>query len=239
MCEPQFRCAGALACNPHSLSVTSRAKGVNFMTRRIPSIYSALTNAFPAPEPGLKSKSCFQLLISVILSAQTTDAQVNQVTRPLFSRYPDAEALASAKQAEIERLIYSTGFYRMKAKNIINAARFLIDRYSGTIPSTIEELIKIPGVGRKSANVIVGRCFGKPAIIVDTHFSRVVRRLGITDEKDPVKIEMALKAMVPEKEQYRFSMLVYLHGQSVCTARKPDCISCAIQAYCRYFSGGK
>ena len=200
-------------------------------------IYSALSAAIPAPEPGLRSQSCYQLLISVILSAQTTDRQVNTVAEELFRRYPDAQALATAHQEEVERIIYSTGFFRMKAKNIRKAARVLLECYGGNVPSTIEELVKIPGVGRKSANVIIGRCFGKPAIIVDTHFSRVVRRIGLTDEKSPERIEMAIKAMVPEVKQYRFSMLVYRHGQSVCTARKPDCASCVIRGSCQFYAG--
>lgn len=207
------------------------------MDTRIHSIYQALSAAIPVPEPGLRSGSCFELLISVILSAQTTDVQVNSVTPLLFSRFPDAEALASAAQEEIEETIHATGFFRTKAKNLRNAARVLLERYDGEVPRTIEELVIIPGVGRKSANVIVGRCFGKPAIIVDTHFSRVVRRLGITKERDPGRIEMTLKGVVPEEEQYRFSMLLYTHGQRICRARNPSCLSCVIKSYCDYFAG--
>jgi len=204
---------------------------------RIHPIYQALSAEIPVPEPGLRSGSCFELLISVILSAQTTDVQVNSVTPLLFKRFADAEALASAAQEEIEGIIHATGFFRTKAKNIRNAARVLLERYNGEVPRTIEELVKIPGVGRKSANVIVGRCFGKPAIIVDTHFSRVVRRLGITRERDPGRIEMTIKKLVPEEEQYRFSMLLYTHGQRICRARNPNCLSCVIKSYCDYFAG--
>ena len=211
----------------------------NLLDTRIHSIYEALSAAIPVPAPGLRSGSCFELLISVILSAQTTDAQVNGVTPLLFNRFPDAEALASASQEEIESIIYSTGFFRAKAKNIRNAARVLIERYDGAVPAVIEELVRIPGVGRKSANVVIGRCFGKPAIIVDTHFSRVVRRLGITEERDPGKIEMTLKRMVPEDAQYRFSMLVYTHGQTICKARNPNCQSCVINSFCAYYAANR
>ena len=209
------------------------------MDSRIESIYKALSSSFPKPEPGLRTESCFELLISVILSAQTTDAQVNQVTGPLFSRFPDARALADASQDEVEKIIYTTGFYRVKAKNIRSAAGFLLDQFNGVVPSTIKELITIPGVGRKSANVIIGHCFGKPAIIVDTHFSRVVRRIGLTGEKNPEKIERLMKELLPEKIQYTFSMFLYLHGQSVCKARKPACPDCAIREYCRYGEVGE
>ncbi len=199
------------------------------------SIIIALSDSMPNPQPGLQAFSCFHLLVSAILSAQTTDAQVNRVTGALFERYPDAKMLASADQEDVERLIYSAGFYRAKARNIREASRILLENYNGEIPSEIDELVKIPGVGRKVANVIIGQCFGKPAIIVDTHFARVVKRVGMTDEKDPVKIEMAVKTLVPEQEQYRFSMLLYRHGQSVCKAKKPECESCVIKTYCRYF----
>ena len=207
------------------------------MNRDVISIYSALSSSFPTPELGLRTESCFELLVSVILSAQTADAQVNKVTGSLFSRFPDAHALAAATQEDVERIIYSTGFYRAKARNIRNAARVLLDRFDGVVPPTIEELVTIPGIGRKSANVIIGHCFGQPAIIVDTHFSRVVRRIGLTTEKDPAKIERAMKAVIPEKMQYAFSMLVFSHGQSVCKARKPDCPGCPILEHCRFGSG--
>jgi endonuclease III len=207
------------------------------MNNDIKLIYLALSSAFPEPEPGLKTESCYELLISVILSAQTTDAQVNQVTGLLFSRFPGAHDLAAAPQEEVAQIIYSTGFYKVKARNIRNAARVLLDRFDGVVPPTIDELVTIPGVGRKSANDIVGHCFGQPAIIVDTHFSRVVRRIGLTREKDPGKIERVMKEVIPEKIQYKFSMLVYLHGQSVCKARKPVCSSCVIRSYCEF--GGR
>ncbi len=209
------------------------------MNERIDAIYSALLSAIPSPEPGLTSRSCFELLISVILSAQTTDAQVNRVTEVLFARFPDVETLAAAGQEEVERIIRQVGFFRMKAKHIRSAARVLLDRYNGEVPCTIEELLHIPGVGRKSANVIIGDCFGKPAIIVDTHFKRVVRRVGLTEEDDPGRIEAALRAMVPENMQHTFSMLIYRHGQSVCTARKPQCETCVIRSRCRYYADSK
>jgi len=205
------------------------------MERNLNEVISALSESIGKPQPGLRSRSCFELLISAILSAQTTDAQVNQVTEGLFERFPDAGSMAVASKGELEKLIYSTGFYRAKAANIRGAARMLIERYNGEVPATMGELIVLPGVGRKVANVIIGGCFGKPAIIVDTHFARVVKRIGLTEASDPAKIEKTVKALVPEEKQYLFSMLLYRHGQSVCKARKPECEDCAIRAYCWYY----
>ena len=240
---------GTLAVNIDTLDIVQFVRSAVYFTREEPqmialdrqiqSIYNALSSSLLQPEPGLRTRSCYELLVSVILSAQTTDAQVNQVTGPLFSRFPDARALAAAKQEEVEKIIYTTGFYRVKARNIRSAAKFLLDRFDGVVPATIAELVEIPGVGRKSANVIIGHCFGKPAIIVDTHFSRVVQRVGLTEEKNPEKIERFMKAVVPEDIQYRFSMLIYLHGQSVCKARKPECDGCVIRTCCRFGSAEK
>ncbi len=175
---------------------------------------------------------CYQLLISVIMSAQTTDAQVNEVTPRLFSRYPGAEDLANAAQVDVERIIHSTGFYRTKARNIRGTARVLMEAFNGEVPSTMEELITLPGVGRKSANVVLGHCFGQPAVIVDTHFSRVVRRIGLTCESDPTRIEGDLKQLVSPDFQYRFSMLINRHGRKTCKARSPLCVDCPIFDCC-------
>lgn len=195
-------------------------------------IFDLLSKAIPDTKPLLEYRSSFELLIAVILSAQTTDNQVNKVTRQLFQKFPDAATLGSASIKEIERIVKATGFYRNKAKYIVQTALIIENNYDGLVPDTMEQLDSLPGVGRKSANVILGTCFGKPAIIVDTHFSRVARRLGFTDSADPHKIEMELKMLVPEEKQYKFSMLINRHGRIWCYARIPECESCPIRMHC-------
>lgn len=204
------------------------------MKDRIKSIHSILSRTITDSQPLLTFDNCYQLLIAVIMSAQTTDAQVNQVTPKLFERFPNPEDLAAATQEEVEEIIHSTGFYRSKARNIRGTAEMLIESYDRKVPDTIDELTKMPGVGRKSANVILGHCFGQPAIIVDTHFGRVVRRIGLTAEKDPGKVEKQLKEIVPTNIQYDFSMMINRHGRQTCAARAPRCDDCAIVQLCDY-----
>lgn len=197
-------------------------------------VLELLRHEYPSLKPLLSFSNAFELLISVILSAQTTDAQVNEVTPALFRRYPTAAALAEAPQAELEELVRPTGFFRSKAGNIKNAAAALVENYGGEIPQSIEELVKLPGVGRKSANAVAGTLFGVPAIIVDTHFSRVCRRLELTSESAPERIERDLAAIVPERERTDFSMAVNYHGRYCCTARKPECGRCPVRSLCPY-----
>lgn len=194
--------------------------------------YRQLDAEYPGKVIFLTYDTSFQLLISVILSAQTTDRQVNEISDELFSRYPDPNALAAAEQEDVEHIIKSTGFFHTKAKNIIGTAEKLKDSFSGKVPATMKELLSLPGVGRKSANVILGAVYNKPAVIVDTHFSRVVRRFGLTPEKDPTKIEQAVKRILPSDKQYRFSMIVNKHGRTYCLARKPDCAHCPLSEEC-------
>ncbi|HZJ87686.1 MAG TPA: endonuclease III [Sphaerochaeta sp.] len=177
----------------------------------------------------LDERDPFRFLISVILTAQTTDRIVNIVTKDLFAAYPDAESLANADPKAVEEIVYPTGFYRAKAKNIIAAAQQLV---GVPVPDTMEELVQLPGVGRKTASCVLGDIYGKPAIIVDTHFNRVVNRLGLVDEKDPVKVELAIAALLPPEMQYRFSMTANLWGRTICLARKPGCEECAIGHLC-------
>jgi endonuclease-3 len=196
---------------------------------RIKLIYDRLDSLLPKEIQFLDERDPFRFLISVILSAQTTDRIVNVVVRELFAAYPDAAALALAKQEDVEAIIYPTGFYRAKAKNIIATAGRLVDR---PVPSQMEELITLPGVGRKTASCVIGDIYGKPAIIVDTHFSRVVNRLGLVDTKEPTAVEMGIAALLEGEKHYRFSMTVNLWGRSVCHAKRPECEECAIGQWC-------
>jgi endonuclease-3 len=173
-----------------------------------------------------------QLLVATILSAQCTDARVNLVTPALFARYPDAHAFATADQRELENLIRSTGFFRNKARNIIACCRQLVDQHGGEVPATMEELVPLPGVGRKTANVILGTAFGTPGLTVDTHVGRLSRRLGLTRETDPVKVERDLARVLPRKEWTMFGHRLIFHGRQVCHARKPDCAGCGLSALC-------
>ncbi|MGD1822251.1 MAG: endonuclease III domain-containing protein [Pleomorphochaeta sp.] len=177
----------------------------------------------------LDNKDPFQFLISVILSAQTTDRIVNIVTKDLFIKYPDAESLSKADILEVEEIIKPTGFYKAKSKNIINCSKSLVGK---PIPSEINELVKLPGVGRKTANCVIGDIYNKGAVIVDTHVKRVLNRLEIVEEKDPTKIEMKVRSLLEDKYLYRFSMTVNLHGRRYCFARKPNCEQCFLKNIC-------
>ncbi len=201
---------------------------------RVSHIVPVLVEAYPDTRPLLDYGTPFQLLVAVILSAQTTDAQVNRVTPSLFHRFPDADALAEATQHELEELVRSTGFYRNKAKSIREAARALLEGFDGKVPATIEELTRLPGVGRKTANVVSGVLYGVPAIIVDTHFRRVVQRVGLTSENNPVKIEREMRKLIPEARQTHASMALTRHGRYVCRARKPRCSACPVADWCAY-----
>jgi endonuclease III len=203
-------------------------------SERATAITERLCAAYPDRRPLLTFDSPYQLAVAVILSAQTTDAQVNRVTPVLFGRFPTPEDLAGADQGEIESIVHSTGFYRTKAKNIIGAARAIHGRFGGQVPESMDELTSIPGMGRKSANVIRGVVFGRPSIVVDTHLMRVSNRLGLVNGRNPVVIERELKAIVPPGIQIDFSMSANLHGRYRCSARKPDCANCEIRDLCPY-----
>lgn len=192
-------------------------------------IYEVLDKNSPEEIVFLDKKDPFQFLISVILSAQTTDRIVNIVGIELFDKYPDALSLSKADFDDVSNIIRRTGFYKVKAKNIIGCAKALVEK---EIPSTIEELIKLPGVGRKTANCIIGEVYNRGAVIVDTHVRRVLNRLGVVDEKDPTKIEMKVKSLLEDKYLYRFSMTVNLHGREYCFARKPNCKDCFLKELC-------
>ena len=180
----------------------------------------------------LDHRNPFELLAATILSAQSTDKLVNTVTPKLFARFPDAESLAAADLAEVEAIVQPTGFFRQKAKALVGMAQGLVDRFGGEVPGRIEDLTTLPGVGRKTANVVRSVALDLPGFPVDTHVLRLVRRLGICEETDPVKVEMAVNAMVPARERGLLSLRLILHGRRVCTARRPRCGECLLADFC-------
>jgi endonuclease III len=190
-----------------------------------------LARVYPAATE-LVHEDPFQMLIATILSAQTTDRSVNAVTPKLFARYPDAQSLAHADPAEVERLIKPTGFYRVKARTIIACARGLVERFGGQVPPRLEDLVTLPGVGRKTANVVLGVAFGLPGFAVDTHVIRLTNRLRLTSSRDPVKIEAGVTKLIPREEWTGFSLRLILHGRRVCLARTPNCPACVLNDFC-------
>ena len=200
--------------------------------KRTAKIFARLLKAYPDPRCALNFSNPFELLAATILSAQCTDKRVNIVTPVLFKRYKTVKDYANADPAELEAIIRSTGFYKNKARNIIGAAKGIAERFKEKVPKTMEELITLPGVGRKTANVLLGNAFGVPGICVDTHMIRLNNRLGLTHHKDPVKIEFALMELLPPQNWIDYSHLIIHHGRVRCPARKPDCPGCEIQALC-------
>jgi len=200
--------------------------------KRAADLLAVLSRQYPDAHVHLQFGSPFELLAATILSAQCTDERVNLVTPALFREFPDAAALAKAGQGRIEELVRSTGFYRNKTKSLLGMAQALVERFGGVVPETIAALVTIPGVGRKTANVLLGACFGQPAIIVDTHVKRVTARLGLAAEEDPDKIEAELRLLVPAAKQTRFSWVIGEHGRRVCAARQPLCPECPVRRLC-------
>jgi len=194
----------------------------------------ALAAARPEPKVELHHRTPLELLIATILSAQCTDQRVNQVTPALFARYRTAREYARADPNALEGLIRSTGFYKSKARSIIGCCRALDERFGGCVPDRMDELVALPGVGRKTANVVLGNAFGKPAVIVDTHVMRVSQRLGLTASDDPERIETDLQAVMPAKDWTMNSQRMLLHGRYVCLARAPKCGDCALYDLCRW-----
>ena len=174
----------------------------------------------------------WQLLFATILSAQCTDERVNAVTKELYKKYPDVESFATADPEELMKDIYSTGFYRNKANNIIACAKTLIEKYDGEVPSDIDKLVELPGVGRKTANVVRGNIFNEPSIVVDTHVKRVSKLLGLTSNDDPVKVEFDLMKVLPKEQWILYNIQVIAHGRSVCVARRPKCSECVLREVC-------
>jgi len=196
-------------------------------------IYALLEETYPDAHCELDFRNAFELLCATILSAQCTDKRVNMVTPTLFAKYPDARALADARQEDVEEIVKTTGFFRNKAKSLIAMARALVERHGGEVPRTMEELVVLPGVGRKTANVILGNAYGiNEGITVDTHVLRLAARLGLTKEDDAVKVEQALMPLFPRDRWGMLSHLLIFHGRRTCDARKPRCGDCALVALC-------
>lgn len=199
-------------------------------------VAQALENTFPQPRVELDHQNALELLVATVLAAQCTDVKVNEVTRDLFAKYRTAADYVAIPLEELEEDIRQTGFYRQKAKNIRATMQILLDEHGGEVPGTMDELTRLPGIGRKSANVILGNIFSVPGIVVDTHVGRVSRRLGLTDQKDPVKVEMALGELLPQAEWTAFGQRIVLHGRYICKARKPECDECNLLAECPFFA---
>ena len=200
-------------------------------------ILKRLEKAYKGARPGLVYRNAFELLMATILSAQTTDRQVNAVTVGLFEKYPDAKSLLSLSQAELEGYVKSCGFYHTKAQNLLAACRMLVEKYDGQVPRTLGELTALPGVGRKTANVVLSNAFGIPAIAVDTHVFRVSNRLGLAKAKDVLETERQLQKSIPEQKWSDAHHWLIWHGRRVCSARKPDCQNCFLCDICPW--GGK
>lgn len=201
---------------------------------QVQEILSCLEQAYPLAECSLEYEKDYELLFSVRLAAQCTDERVNKITPALFARFPTLQAFAEADVAEVEEYIHSCGFFRSKAKDIVNCAQVLLTQYGGRVPDTMEDLVKLPGVGRKTANLILGDVYHKPAVVVDTHCIRLSNRMGLVDNlKDPVKIETALRAILPPEQSSDFCHRLVLHGRAVCDARKPQCALCCVRHVCQ------
>ena len=204
-------------------------------------IVEALKADYPDGICSLQYPKPYELLFSVRLAAQCTDERVNQVTPALFARYPTLEALAGADVAEVEEYVHSTGFFRAKARDIVAASRMLLEEFGGRVPDDMDSLLRLPGVGRKTANLSLGDVYHTPGVVVaDTHCIRISGKLGLTDgAKDPARVEQQLRAVLPPEESNDFCHRLVLHGRAVCTARKPDCANCSLRPWCDTFTGGK
>ncbi|MDO8588866.1 MAG: endonuclease III [Armatimonadota bacterium] len=204
------------------------------LQQRVKEIIRILRETYPDARCTLDFETPHQLLVAAILAAQCTDEKVNEVTPALFAGYPTVEAFANADQTELEQMVKPTGFFRQKTRSIIESAQDIVNVYGGRVPDTIEDLLTLRGVGRKTANLLLGVVFGKPGIIVDTHVKRVAARLGLTNETDPTKIEFDLREIVPEEDWTHFNHLMVFHGRSICKAPKPLCSICPVQHLCPY-----
>jgi endonuclease-3 len=206
--------------------------------RRARRIYRELAALYPDARTELNFTTPLELLVATILSAQSTDRGVNLVTPVLFKRYPTAADYASADRDEMEKIVQSTGFFRAKTTSLINLGQALCTRYGGEVPSRMKDLVTLPGVGRKTANVVLGNAFGIPGITVDTHFARLSKRFGWTTDTDPVKIEQDVAALFPRKDWTNLSNVVIWHGRRVCHSRRPACGACAVAALCPSYGEG-
>jgi endonuclease-3 len=209
------------------------------LTRRARKMYRALSERYPDAHCELDFETPLQLLVATILSAQTTDVRVNLVTPIVFARYQSAADFASADRSELETVIQSTGFYRAKTDSLIKLGTALVERFRGEVPGRLKDLVTLPGVGRKTANVVLGNAFGVPGITVDTHFGRLARRFAWTSEEDPVKVEHAVGALFPKKDWTMLSHVVIFHGRRTCHSRKPACGACPVAGWCPSYGEGE
>jgi endonuclease-3 len=212
---------------------TRKAESHDELTARTKKIISRLRKIFPDPKIALEHRDPLQLLVATILSAQCTDERVNQVTPGLFKKYRSAKDYAQANVAEFEQEIRSTGFFRAKAKSITNCCKQLVEKHGGKVPQTMEELVQLPGIGRKTANCVLGGAYGIPSgVVVDTHVRRLSQRIGLSKQDDPEKIEFDLMQIVPKKDWIDFGNMLIWHGRRTCQARKPNCPECVINDLC-------
>ncbi len=224
--------AKTVAAHPQGESRTA-------LVRRARRINRELAEVYPYAHPELDFENPFQLVVATVLSAQTTDLRVNQTTPALFAKYPTPEDLAAADPEEVEEILRPTGFFRAKTKSVIGLSKALVEQFDGEVPARLEDLVKLPGVGRKTAFVVLGNAFGRPGITVDTHFQRLVRRWKWTDETDPDKIEAAVGALFPKSDWTDLSHHVIWHGRRICHARKPACGACPIAPLCPAYGEGE
>jgi endonuclease-3 len=209
------------------------------LTRRARRIYRTLAERYPNARCELDFETPLQLLVATVLSAQTTDIRVNMVTPAVFARYRTAADYACADRTQLETMIQSTGFYRAKTDSLIKIGAVLVERFGGEVPPRLKDLVTLPGVGRKTANVVLGNAFGVPGITVDTHFGRLTRRLGWTQEQDPVKVEHAVGALIPKRDWTMLSHVLIFHGRRTCHARKPACGACPVASWCPSYGEGE
>lgn len=223
--------ARAKPAKPAKAAKPARAEGTN--SQRVAAILAKLDEAYPIATCALNHKNAFQLLIATILSAQCTDVRVNQVTETLFKKYPDPKAFAYAAPSELEQQIRPTGFFRNKTKSVMGASKAILEKFGGEVPRTMEEMLSLPGVARKTANVVLGTAYGIPSgIVVDTHVQRIANRLDLTRNEDPKKIEQDLMQVISEDKWILFSHQIIWHGRRICQARKPKCAECNLESLC-------
>ena len=208
------------------------------LVRRARKVDRVLAETWPDARCELDFRTPFELLVVTVLSAQTTDRRVNAVSPTLFAAYPDAKAMASAPREELERIVGPLGFFRAKTDALLKLSAALVDRFGGEVPASLDDLVTLPGVGRKTANVVLGNAFGIPGITVDTHFGRLARRLGWTEEADPVKVEHEVGALFPRKDWTMLSHHLIWHGRRVCHAKKPACGACTVARWCPSYGTG-
>ena len=208
------------------------------ITKRVQGVVEALKQAYPDPRCALEYEKDYELMIAVRLSAQCTDARVNLVTPALFARFSTLDAFADAEAAEVEEYVRTCGFFRQKAHDIVGACRMLRDEYGGRVPNDMQALLRLPGVGRKTANLLLGDLYGVPgSVVCDTHCIRICGKLGLSEGREPEKVERQLRAILPPEESSDFCHRIVLHGRAVCTARNPQCDKCTLRMFCKSFCG--